>query len=100
MLYEHRLYTKIRPRECLTWAKSQTGEGVANLSAFVATHDKIAAWVKNSVLANEGLGKRADAVDYWIKVAEVGDFVCFSIVIRLTEESSDRNAAGSIISRL
>ncbi|KAL5533752.1 hypothetical protein ACEPAG_212 [Sanghuangporus baumii] len=70
MLYEHRLYVKIRPRECLLWAKSQTGEGVANLSAFSATHDRIAAWVKNSVLANDGLGKRADAIDYWIKVAE------------------------------
>ncbi|KAI5120791.1 hypothetical protein M0805_002418 [Coniferiporia weirii] len=69
-LYEHRLYAKIRPRECLRWAKTQAGENVANLAAFCATHDRVAAWVKAGVLANEGLGKRADTVDFWIKVAE------------------------------
>lgn len=72
MLYEHRLYAKIRPRECLLWAKTQESEEVANLTAFCLSYDRIAAWVKSSVLGNDGLGKRADAVDYWIKVAEVG----------------------------
>ena len=70
-LFEHRLYQKIRPHECLNWAKTQKGETVANLTSFCATHDKLAAWVKMSVLSNDGLGKRADTIDFWIKVAEV-----------------------------
>ena len=70
-LYEYRLYQKIRPRECINWAKTQKGETVANLANFCSTHDKLAAWVKLSVLCNDGLGKRADMIDFWIKVAEV-----------------------------
>lgn len=70
-LYEHRLYSIIRPRECLRWASVRKGETVANLNLFCATHDKLAAWVKHSVLLNDGPGKRADTIDFWIKVAEV-----------------------------
>ena len=102
MLYEHRLYVKIRPRECLLWAKTQDSEDVANLSAFCMTHDRIAAWVKNSVLVNDGLGKRADAVDYWIKVAEVcNENISYQIVLfaEVYDENA-RNAVLSITSRL
>lgn len=70
-LYEHQLYANIRPQECLNWAKTQSGRGVANMVTFCATHDKLASWVKMSILDTEGLGKRADAVDFWIRVAEV-----------------------------
>ena len=73
---EYRLYQKIHPVECVHWAESQTGEKVANLVAFCSTNDKLAAWVKMSVLCNDGLGKRADMIDFWIKVAEVR--VCFN----------------------
>ena len=70
-MLEWRLYTRIKSQECLNWSKTQSGPTVANMSAFCATHDKVATWVKHSVLANDGLGKRADMVDFWIKVAEV-----------------------------
>ncbi|KIJ54182.1 hypothetical protein M422DRAFT_241434 [Sphaerobolus stellatus SS14] len=69
-LYEARLYLKVRPHECLTWATAPKSDGVKNLRAFVATSDKLAAWVKMSVLGNDALGKRADTIDMWIKVAE------------------------------
>ncbi|KAF8504290.1 ras GEF [Hysterangium stoloniferum] len=69
-LYEARLYLKIRPHECITWGSNQKGEGVRNLRPFVSTSDKLAAWVKMSVLNNDALGKRADTIDMWIKVAE------------------------------
>lgn len=72
-LYEHSLYVKIRPRECLKWAMSQKGETLNYLSNFCSTHDKVAFWVKSSILINDGLGRRADTVEYWIKVAEVCD---------------------------
>ena len=71
MLYEYQLYAKVQPRECHTWAKRQSGDGLENLLAFSASHDSIAAWVKGSVLVNDGIGKRSDTIDFWIKVAEV-----------------------------
>ena len=71
MFYEYLFYSKVRAKECYTWAKRQSGEGLEHLLAFSATHDCIAAWVKSSVLVNEGIGKRADTIDFWIKVAEV-----------------------------
>jgi son of sevenless len=72
-LYEAGLYIKVRPHECLTWGSNQKGETVRNLRAFVATSDKLASWVKMSVLNNDALGKRADTIELWIKVAEVSD---------------------------
>jgi son of sevenless len=68
---EYRLYNKISPQECIKYAKTQVGKPVCNLMNFCATHDKLAAWVTSTVLSNEALGKRADTVDFWIKVAEV-----------------------------
>jgi son of sevenless-like protein len=69
-IIEHRLFAKIKSQECLNWAIVQNGRTVVNLQTFSTTHDKIAKWVKLSVLGNDGLGKRADTVDFWIKVAE------------------------------
>jgi son of sevenless-like protein len=70
-LLEFKLYAKLTAQECISYAKTQTGKQVENLCAFCATHDKLAAWVKTSILMNEGLAKRADTVELWIKVAEV-----------------------------
>jgi hypothetical protein len=69
---EWRLYARVKPQECLNWAKSQSSSSklVSNLGAFCGTHEKVANWVKLSVLGNDGLGKRADTVDFWIRVAE------------------------------
>lgn len=72
-LYEARLYLKLRPHECLAWSSNQKGNNVPNLRAFVSTSDKLAAWVKMSILNNDALGKRADTIELWIKVAEVID---------------------------
>ncbi|KAJ7150331.1 ras guanine nucleotide exchange factor domain-containing protein [Mycena filopes] len=72
-------------QECILYAKTQTGKQVENLCTFCATHDKLAAWVKTSILTNEALGKRADTVDFWIKVAEkcrnLNNFASMSAVI-------------------
>ncbi|KAM5536010.1 hypothetical protein V8D89_010268 [Ganoderma adspersum] len=69
-MYEQRQYSKIRPQECMSWVKSQTGAAVKNLVAFRTFHDKLGGWVKLSILNVEGLGKRAETIDFWIKVAE------------------------------
>jgi son of sevenless-like protein len=65
------LYRKILPHECITYAKAQKGPGVANLREFCASHDKTSCWVQMSILTIETMKKRAETVDYWIKVAEV-----------------------------
>jgi len=69
-LLEFSLYVKVTPQECLNYAKTQTGETIAGLQEFCSTHDKLGAWVKTSILTNEMLSKRADTVEFWIKVAE------------------------------
>lgn len=70
-LIEFKLYAKITPQECIRYAKTQTGKSVVNLTTFCATHDTVAAWVQSTILSNDALGRRADTVDFWIKVAEV-----------------------------
>jgi son of sevenless-like protein len=75
-LLEFGLYVRISPQECLAYAKTQSGTAVANLVEFCGTHDKLASWVKSSVLLNDALSKRADTIDFWIKVAEVSE-LCF-----------------------
>lgn len=70
-LVEYRLYAKIRPVECMMWPKTQRGAEVRNLVEFCSTNDKLVAWVKYSILKEDSVGKRADVVDFWIKVAEV-----------------------------
>jgi son of sevenless len=70
-LFESESYRKIRPQECFLWSKIKEGEAVKNIHAFCAIHDKLADWVKCSVLEAPVLGKRANVVDFWVRVAEV-----------------------------
>ena len=65
-LIEHRLYAKIRVQECWEWGR--TG---GQLHDFMATHDKLASWVKISILNLQHVVKRAEMVDFWITCAEV-----------------------------
>jgi son of sevenless-like protein len=67
-LTEHRLYAKIRVQECWEWGR--TG---GSLHDFMSTHDKLASWVKMSILNPHHVAKRAEMVDFWITCAEVRD---------------------------
>lgn len=79
-LLEFKLYANITPQECIRHANTRSTQNSSNLFVFCSTHDKLAAWVKTSILNNIALGKRADTVDFWIKVAEV------SIMCRLVKK--------------
>lgn len=71
-LLESRLYSQIRPTELIAWGRSpQPQVGAENLLRFCETSDQLAAWVKHSILSVDPLGRRADLVSYWIRVAEV-----------------------------
>jgi len=69
-LFESDLYRKVSPHECFLWSKVKEGDSVKNILAFCATHDRLADWVKYSILEVSVLGKRANLVDFWIRVAE------------------------------
>jgi len=65
-LIEHRLYAKIRVQECWEWGR--TG---GQLHDFMSTHEKLASWVKMSILNLPHVGKRGEMIDFWITCAEV-----------------------------
>lgn len=69
-LFEYRLYSELQARECLVWHKVQTGDPVQNLVTFVSHSNRLANWVKFSILSRDRLGERADTVDKWIRIAE------------------------------
>jgi son of sevenless-like protein len=69
-LLESDLYRKIRPQECFLWSKIKEGDVVKNIHSFCAAHDRLADWVKCSILEVSVLGKRANVVDFWVRVAE------------------------------
>lgn len=98
-LLESDLYRKIRPQECFLWSKIKEGDVVKNIHSFCATHDRLADWVKCSILEVPVLGKRANVVDFWIRVAEVR---CNELVIPrlVTQTVICRNVDPLTISRL
>jgi len=65
-LIEHRLYARIRAQDCWEWGR--TG---GFLHDFMSTHEKLASWVKMSILNLQHVAKRAEMVDFWIICAEV-----------------------------
>ena len=70
-LLESDLYRKIRPQECFLWSKIKEGDVVKNIHSFCAAHDRLADWVKCSILEVSVLGKRSNVIDFWTRVAEV-----------------------------
>jgi hypothetical protein len=93
-LMELRAYNKIRPHECMSWTRSTKGPAVIHLTNFINMSDRLAAWVKLSILTCEGLGKRADMIDHWIKIAEVRNRLSARTILDTTPLS-----CGFIISR-
>lgn len=87
-VYEFGLYAKITPQQCLTYVKTRTGDNVARLRDFCSTYDKLDAWVKLSVLNSDSAGRRAQTVDFWIKIAEACLFLFFIHVLQ--SESAQR----------
>ncbi|KAJ3535720.1 hypothetical protein NMY22_g6360 [Coprinellus aureogranulatus] len=69
-LYEYNLYEQITPSECLSFTRKQCGPDVEHLVAFCGTYDKLGSWVKLSILGQPQLGKRANTIDHWVRVAE------------------------------
>ncbi|KZT42687.1 ras GEF [Sistotremastrum suecicum HHB10207 ss-3] len=68
-LVESQKYAQIQPRDCVAWTKALKQDD--NLRPmFGALKEQLSMWVKTSILNQTSLGKRADTVERWIKVAE------------------------------
>ncbi|KAJ3769467.1 ras guanine nucleotide exchange factor domain-containing protein [Lentinula raphanica] len=89
-LYEFKLYSKVTCFDCISQAAHGTKSSGCTrsreaLTAFCATHDKVAAWVTNTILNCTPLSRRSDTVDFWIKVAEkcrnLNNFASMSAII-------------------
>ncbi|KAG6842406.1 hypothetical protein C0991_007536 [Blastosporella zonata] len=82
-LIEWKRYVKITPKECVLHVKKQVA--ISNLAEFCSTHDKIVSWVKACILTTDGLTKRAQIIDLWIKTAEkckvMSNFASMSAII-------------------
>ncbi|KAF5384966.1 hypothetical protein D9615_001164 [Tricholomella constricta] len=68
-LLESKRYVKVTPHDCLRHSGKQP-PSESNLAAFCCTHDQVVSWVKVSILSNDTSKKRADTIEFWIKVAE------------------------------
>ncbi|CAE6527741.1 unnamed protein product [Rhizoctonia solani] len=69
-LLESGLYMRIKRKQALEWHKASSGlaeETTNDLRAFCATSDRLAGWVKWSVLSLGSSVKRAEAVGTWIR---------------------------------
>lgn len=94
-LVESQKYAQIRARECITWTKSLKQEETLR-PAFGALKDHLLMWVKTSILNQSSLGKRADTVERWIRVAEVT--LAFSLAF--TDADVRNFTRGALMSRI
>ncbi|KAB5594539.1 RasGEF domain containing protein [Ceratobasidium theobromae] len=75
-LLESSLYMRVKRIQCLEWHKVNKSpkpaceEETNDLRAFCATSDRLAGWVKWSVLGLDTPTRRAEAVSVWVRVAE------------------------------
>ncbi|CAE7232717.1 unnamed protein product [Rhizoctonia solani] len=73
-LLESGLYMRIKRKQVLEWHKTSASSAeetsTNDLRVFCATSDRLAGWVKWSVLSMGSSVKRAEAVGTWIRVAE------------------------------
>ena len=78
------MYRKILPQECITYARSHNGPGMTNLREYCAVHDRVVSWVQKNILDIGVIKKRAEAIDYWIKVADVSLYFVLGQCLILT----------------
>ncbi|TFY55626.1 hypothetical protein EVJ58_g8131 [Rhodofomes roseus] len=95
-VHEHRLYAKLEARECLHWMNPGEADGIPNLTAFCMARARLTGWVRASLLGVDGLSRRAEMLEFWIRVAERCKELCnFSSLSAITTGLSDPAIARS-----
>ncbi|CEJ00846.1 Putative Ras GEF [Rhizopus microsporus] len=74
-LIDYKLYSSIRPIECLdkAWSKDLQENGVpiaANIQASIHYCNQITTWVSDEILSQSEVKKRSMQIKYWVNVAE------------------------------
>ncbi|GAB5585161.1 hypothetical protein Unana1_00061 [Umbelopsis nana] len=72
-ILDFKLYSSIRPIECLDKAWSQDdarGEVAANVKSSIEFCNQVTAWVTDTILSQNEIRKRCNVIKYWVQVAE------------------------------
>ncbi|CAO3699808.1 unnamed protein product [Rhizopus stolonifer] len=70
-IMDFRLYSSIRPIECLDKAWSREDDTVAtNIRASIEYCNQITSWVSDVILSQQDIKKRSVMIKYWVQVAE------------------------------
>lgn len=74
---DFKLYSSIRPVECLdkAWSRDpndENGNVAVNIRASIEYCNQVTSWVSDSILSQSDIKKRSTIIKYWVQVAEVG----------------------------
>ncbi|RUS17998.1 ras guanine nucleotide exchange factor domain-containing protein, partial [Endogone sp. FLAS-F59071] len=71
-IMDSRLYTKIKPVECLdkAWSCEDSENEAVNVKACIEYHNQVTAWVSDSILSQGEVKKRTAIIKHWVQVAE------------------------------
>jgi len=73
-IMDFKLYSSIRPIECLgkAWSRDGADGSIAmNIKQSIQYCNRLTAWVTESILLHEESKKRSVVVKYWVQVADV-----------------------------
>jgi hypothetical protein len=87
-IIDFKLYSAIRPIECLdkAWSRDdETGKTAINVKASILFCNQVTAWVSDSILSQHEAKKRAAILKHWVQVAErcrmLGNFnTCMAVL--------------------
>ncbi|KAI8992261.1 ras guanine nucleotide exchange factor domain-containing protein [Pilobolus umbonatus] len=69
-LMDFKLYSSIKPIECLDKAWSRDMKGGKNIKASIEYCNQITTWVSDSILSEHEVKKRSNLIKYWVNVAD------------------------------
>ncbi|KAI8646558.1 ras guanine nucleotide exchange factor domain-containing protein [Parasitella parasitica] len=71
-IMDFRLYSAIRPIECLdkAWSRDEGGNIAVNIRSSIEYCNQITCWVSDVILSQHDIKKRSVLIKYWVQVAE------------------------------
>ncbi|KAL9553336.1 hypothetical protein MBANPS3_003335 [Mucor bainieri] len=71
-IMDFRLYSAIKPIECLdkAWSRDEEGNVAVNIRASIEYCNQITSWVSDVILSQHDIKKRSVLIKYWVQVAE------------------------------
>ncbi|KAI9264222.1 ras guanine nucleotide exchange factor domain-containing protein [Phascolomyces articulosus] len=74
-IMDFKLYSSIRPVECLdkAWSRDsndEAGNVAVNIRASIEYCNEVTSWVSDAILSQSDIKKRSNVIKYWVQVAE------------------------------